>query len=253
MPIGAFLHLDYSPAVAAWVERLAVAPSERELNLYSALESGLKADGVWDDLDALQLYFVGTRLSGQALTDFRNPTRVATAVSSPGFDAKTGFTTNGSTSYIDTGYNPSTGPLYSQNSAFYAIHRADAAAATGSIGGFFNGSNGNSMLPLAGTITYRANQAAASNPTRTYTNGLYSANRSGANAHQVYVNGSLVSSGTVVSTPVVNNNIFVGRGSAASYQSGTYECFAAGRSLDATKQAALSNRISAFRTGVAAL
>jgi hypothetical protein len=82
---------------------------------------GLKADGIWPLLDRFWPYGLA-ETSTQALIDFK-ARAAATAVNSPTFTAFRGYQGNGSTSYINSNYTPSTnGVQHTQNSGSLFSH-----------------------------------------------------------------------------------------------------------------------------------
>lgn len=67
----------------------------------------LKADGNWNVMD--RMYLLANESADQGLVSLINPLSTnASPVSSPNFVIDRGYTSNGTTSYIDTNYNPAT-------------------------------------------------------------------------------------------------------------------------------------------------
>lgn len=84
----------------------------------NTLLTSMKADGVWAKLD---VFYVFAQDGGSAFAtlNWKNPNaNQSTLVSSPTFVSNGGFTGNGTSSYIDTNFNPATqGVQYTQNNA----------------------------------------------------------------------------------------------------------------------------------------
>ncbi len=224
------------------------------VSLINNLISGLINKGIWSDLDFLYVFAAHNRQS--ARVDLKTPARSAIEVDSANltFVANRHFQGNGTSSSLDLGYNPAVNAVnYAQDSASVGIWRRDSVGIGASMGGWTDATpQGVTLIASATNFTNRINQATAANPAATGAAGLYVVNRSGATAHQSYVNGTLLSSGSVASTPVVNNNFFVGQGSATSFtQTQLFACFG-GRSLDATKQKGIYDELNLYRQGVEA-
>src|SRR5262245_65846702 len=92
--------------VTAWVAAVATnggSVSSTRQGLITTCVQGLKADGIWTKLDRWWVEAAEDQPSG--LTDWK-ALDLATTVNSPTFTVDRGFTGNGSTSYIDSTYNP---------------------------------------------------------------------------------------------------------------------------------------------------
>ena len=90
-------------------------PSGGQQTLQNDLLVALKAAGVWSKLDTFA-NFATDGDSDFALIDWKRLSDY-TAVNSPTFTADEGFTGNGTSSYIDSNFDISTGTNYSLNSA----------------------------------------------------------------------------------------------------------------------------------------
>ena len=84
------------------------APSAAQQTLQNTLVTDLKTAGVWDKLDVFYV-FATDGDSDYATLNWKAPSsHQVTKVSSPSFLSNKGFQTNGSSSYLDTNYNPTT-------------------------------------------------------------------------------------------------------------------------------------------------
>lgn len=83
------------------------------------LLKSMKADGVWAKLDVFYVFAVDNNASAFATLNWKNPNaNQSTLVSSPTFVNNGGFQGNGTSSYIDTNFNPATqGVQYTLNNA----------------------------------------------------------------------------------------------------------------------------------------
>jgi hypothetical protein len=127
------------------------------------LLKSMKADGVWAKLD---VFYVFAQDGGSAFgtLNWKNPNaNQSTLVNSPTFVSNGGFTGNGTSSYIDTNFNPSTqGVQYTQNNAsrYFFTHAISGVSAFDGI----MGSNNNRMIRTSVT-SQRINSGALSLPT----------------------------------------------------------------------------------------
>src|SRR5260221_11632840 len=113
--------VQFDPATIAWVSAVianggTVSPARRQV--VDVLIKGLKLDGTFTKLDRLWMLCAENQVS--ALTDMVGLT-LATAVNAPTFTTDRGYTFDGATNYISTGYNPSlVGVNYVLNNAMVA-------------------------------------------------------------------------------------------------------------------------------------
>jgi hypothetical protein len=102
------------------------APSAAQQTLQNTLVEDLKTAGVWDKLDVFYV-FATDGDSDYATLNWKAPSSFqATKTNSPTFTADSGFAGNGSSSYLNTNYNPSTsGTNYTLNDASISIWSND--------------------------------------------------------------------------------------------------------------------------------
>lgn len=98
------------------------APSAAQQTLQNTLVEDLKTAGVWDKLDVFYV-FATDGDSDFATLNWKAPSsHQVTKVNSPTFTADGGFTGNGSSSYLNTNYNPETsGTNYTLNDASISV------------------------------------------------------------------------------------------------------------------------------------
>lgn len=115
-------------------------PSASVQTKQNTLLTSMKANGVWAKLDVFYV-FAQDGGSSFATLNWKNPAaNQAALVSSPTFVSNGGFTGNGTSSYIDTNFNPATqGVQYTQNNAsrYFFTH----AIGTGRFDGNTSGTN----------------------------------------------------------------------------------------------------------------
>ena len=135
-------------------------PSGDWLRHTDALLNTLEASGALAEID-------GLALAGEAAThcvrDIIDPTRVGALINAPTYTARAGVTTNGTTQYVDTGFNPSSHFSAASNTAFcFGVYERTNVATT-SWHGVWGGDEGAILLSprrAGGTIEGYTNSAA---------------------------------------------------------------------------------------------
>lgn len=181
--------------------------SGERFNLNTLLIRSLKASTVWPTLDRLWLF--AAENSTQALIDLK-ARATATAVNSPVFTAGRGFAGNGSTSYINSGFNASTaGGNYGQNSGTLGTW-VETADTTSTHRLFGNDSFNASELAVGSpNYSYGVNQAAlAPSNIAVATTGLLLGTRTASNAIAFYSGATQQATGSNASVALANNNTF---------------------------------------------
>jgi hypothetical protein len=181
----------YDPAAYTWATAVigdGGTVSNGRKFLVSNLIKGLKTDGVWTKLDRLWLF--AAENSQSALRDLVAAS-AATATSSPTFTTDRGYTGNGSSSYINSNFTPSTaGGLYAQDSACCG---AWCSILSGTGNNLFGASNG-TFLGIYDTSTDWIGQINSSGNTSGFTRstGLITLTRTGPGSTDggIFLNGT---------------------------------------------------------------
>lgn len=233
-----FVNAEAAAVSAAMVPE----PSNSEKADIDTLVGAMKTAGTWSLRDVIQIYAAHSQASG--LLNWKNPgTFDATLVGTPTptFTTNRDFTTDGSQNYVDTGFNPATaGGSFAQNSANLSIWSRTSAALTGSAVGWFDGTDGTTMLPRngSGQFSARINQATANGGIASNNgSGYFSVNRSGAGAAQFSKNGADIGSGTEASTALNSETLKVGRIATATYTAFACAALLAGGALTLQQRA----------------
>lgn len=219
---------------------------------------GLISDGDWASFDNILL--LANETATAALTDLVS-LRAATAVTSPTFTANQGYAGNGTTSYVNTGWNPSTmGVAYTLNSCHIAVYdrtaRSDAATV---MSAGVNATNIVNIGPRFSSLSaYGLNNVAggsAAPPANAA--GWWVCIRSDSVNTFMFRNGVQYSTtGVDTSASIPNGNIFVGgRNNAGALEVGTtdqHAIFTAGGLIPIAAQARVSARFNAYMTSLGA-
>lgn len=255
------LNTGFAAETQSFLSRISSAPSETRKRVINTLITALKSAGVWNKLDTLYVFAAADAQS--ALLNWKSSSYGASAVNTPTFTTDRGYVSNGTTSYLDTGFIPSTnGVNFAQNSA--------------SIGVWIRSTQSDVAAPLIA--------AGASDPTKsailaawrsvvgigTQLNDLTSgtvgsgiATRIGlsvldrsAGTREAYRNGASIGTDSVTSVglPTVaayvccrNNN-----GTASGFTTDQISAHFMGSHLTAAEHLALYNALSAYMTAVGA-
>lgn len=244
----------FSAEAQAYFAAMAVQPDDARKVLINNLINNLIVNGVWARLDCLFLLAATTSQAG--LLNAVNPAQTATLVNAPTFTVDRGFTTNGTTSYVDTGFNPSTaGGKYTQTLAYFGIWVNAETQFAASPAGWFDGTDGVTVNPrtAADAMNGRVNEAAAITAAAPGTSalGLSAVNRLSNSNTRLTRNGVLVQSGSAASTALNNNNLYLGRSATASYAAGRFAACAIG-SVNAATDLALYNALNTYFTAIGA-
>lgn len=225
-------------------------------NAYAALLNGLTTDGLFNSdgtssyLDALYLFATADQTT--ALLNLVSASYTATKTGTPTFTANNGYV--GSTgNYINTNFNASTAAgLYAQNSAHISVWSYGDGSGLQNIG-IYSGTLDRQHIYVHhsnGNAYFRINCDSAAGVAIANGVGFSLGNRSASSAWQGYRNGSSVTSGSDASQALENaGHTFPGGSSVL----GTDKIAGGslGASLDATKQAALYNRLLTYMQTIA--
>lgn len=248
------------PDALAYFAAMSVQPDDTRKGLLNDLIVALKDDGLWSKLDWLQLLAAHDAQAGRI--NLRNPSQVAVAVNSPAFTADRGFAGDGATSYLNTGWNPTTAssPKFAQNDAHMGLWVGTNVSAAGQV------DIGNSSSCAIISRNGASLQVAANSLTTSTLSGIATSvghslwARDGATTGAGYRDGVLLGTISTTSNAPANAPILIGcrngstNGGATPVAHSTRRIAAAhwGSTLDATDAAALYAILSAYMTAIGA-
>lgn len=221
-------------------------PSAGQQTLQNQLVVDLKAGGVWNKLDTLAVFATNGNIDF-ALIDWKRLSQY-TAVNSPTFTTNEGFTGNGTSSYVDSNFNPSTsGVNYTLNDAsrYFFPH---AFVSTGRIDGTTTTAVNSIVRSLlatqrinsgSGNLSVSFDYTAVVNPKSIHRTSLTSVD---------LFNGTSGTTGVQTSVSVLNSNQFVLR-SGTSFGSHTASAYAMGASLVA-ENTAFVNAYNTYKSAI---
>jgi hypothetical protein len=223
-------NIAYRPVnseTVALIARMTVKPDAARQRIIDATVTSLKAAGLWAKLEALWVLEAHDAQAAQRnwIADAFN----LTPVNSPTFTVDRGYAGNGSSSYLNTGFNPSLGSIFTQNSGSFGYYLS-AGTITGSnsaIGmGCSDASYATFLIPRStgnaprGRINSSAtlDYGPGSLSTRLGFTGL---TRTGSTVTNCWRNGSRSTTETTASSGRPNNNMYLlatnSSGSAAGW------------------------------------
>ena len=244
---------DFSNETTALVAAMTSRPTEARIALINTLINSLKTAGVWAKLDVLWIPAAHDSQAGRL--NWKSPSTFTLAeVSSPTFTADRGYTGNGTSSYLTTGWIPSTNGVnyVRDNASLFAWSRTSALIAAGIFGGGTAATFRIMPRSTGDFFGYLANDGTSRGPANTDGTGFYGWSRTGATATQPYKNG--VAQGAVDAT--ASTTIPAGQANLlrtnSVFSSAEIAVAAAGAGMDATENLALYNALQTYMTAIGA-
>lgn len=207
----------FSPEALALFARFTTPPTAARQILINNRINAAKASGAWDARDG---FYMMAAADAQAAglnwkQDAYNLTPSGTVA--PAFEADRGYTGDGLTGYLATGFTPSTAAgQFALNSAHLSVYSLTNAQSDGvAIGSRTTSTTGQSLLFLrtaTDNTLIRLNQDASQVTTiaSTDSSGAFVMRRSGATAGEVFRNGASLGTSAIVSTSLTAAAITIG-------------------------------------------
>jgi hypothetical protein len=234
------------------VDAMTVKPTSTRMRRIDRVIRGLKQSGVWDKLDVFYMLAAHDEQAGRL--NWKNPgTLTATAVNALTFTTDRGFAGDGSTSYLNTGYNAGTGSLgYALNDAHLsAFVLTDSATAGNDLGLIASGAAGLRVKNSAVTCLGRENDTTGGAPSAAVNVPKQIVwTRAEAATKSVYQNGGSAEAVAVVSSAVASSAFSICGG--FSFSDRQVAQASIGRSLTAAEVAAQYAYILTYMQGVGA-
>jgi hypothetical protein len=224
---------------------MSVPPPAALVPAIDGLVRSLVGAGVWAKLDMLKIQAVHDEQA--ARLNWISSDYTSTAVNSPTFTAYRGFNGNGTTSYINTGFNPGAaiGAKFIRDSAFLGLWSLTNSSNVVNDMGNWNGGWGASIQARwsDGVFTVAANSGVLANDPSDTSLGFFSWSRTNSNTLDKYFNDNLVRTQTSWSSILHNMPIYLGalnfNNSPTSFGARQYACVCSGGAVTQPVQAAL--------------
>lgn len=241
-------------ATLALIARMSVAPNETRAKLINALVRSLKDVGVWAKLDLL--YVMASHDAQAARLNWVAASYTLAAVNSPGFATDRGYAGDGSTSYLDSGFQPgvTAGSKAARNDVHlgsWSLGNADPSGADAGNANFY-------IQPRSsGNFTSRCNDTATGTASVASALGHSLISRTGSAGYSRYRDGVSLGDATAASGTPVSQNLLVGvRNSAtvpSSYTSRRIAAVSCGSGLSAGEVAALRGALATYLAALGAV
>jgi hypothetical protein len=221
-------------------------PSAGQRTLQNQLVVDLKAGGIWSKLDTFAV-FATDGDSDYALIDWKRLSDY-TAFNSPTFTTNEGFTGNGTSSYINTNWNPNTqGVNYTQNDACFGGWRLNNINNPASR---FMGATITISMRDDNNVVHRINGSGnASSSLNGAGIGLRVLNRTNSTDIQMIVDNTLQTSTQTSVTPPSSNLHLLSRGDGSSFSLSQIATALAGANL-VTESTDLYNALNTYITSI---
>ena len=158
-------------------------PSANQQILQNNLLRALKTFGIWNKLDSFAMFATDGDV-GFSLICWKRLVKM-TAVNSPTFTANEGFTGNGTSSRINSGFTPDGSGNYKLNAASFGVF----VKTQGTNSEFLAGAGSNTRMRAAGSSLNRINSSSINGTFNFNILGLSHLNKSSATDVQCIVNG----------------------------------------------------------------
>jgi len=236
------------PAAAALIARMSPAPSAARAIVINNLIVALKAADIWAYLDIL--YITAAFSSQSARLNWINSSYTLTPVSAPTFVVDRGYSGDGSTNYLDTGYVPS-GNMQQNNSHMGYWCLTDLSATMFDLGNAFNTMIGRDV---GGNLRVRARSNSTPSNSVPSSIGYSIWSRNASNSYFVAKNGSVLSTYTDASTAGIGSALWICGKSDSTVGYSTRQIAAAhgGASLTSQKATLFYSALNTYMQAVGA-
>ena len=240
------------PQTRALVARMSLAPAASRVRMIDTLVRALLAAGIWAKLDAL--WMLAAHDEQAARLNWVSAAYTMTAVNSPTFTVDRGFNGNGTTSYMNTTFNPVTavGPKFVRDSAFLGIWSLTDSAINSNDIGAFNGSIGASIHARLTSNVFNgfANGGALTADPSPTSRGFFAWSRPNSSTADKYINDTRVRTQASASAAFNNLPFYVGginqNGALSGPNTRQYACVVIGGALGVEEAAVLYSAIRAY-------
>lgn len=244
------------PEAAAFIARLPTPPSNARKIVINNLFKALVVAGVLPKLDLLQIY--AADVQANALINWISGSFNASVVNSPTFTADRGFVgVSGTTSYLQSGYTPSSGPKWGQNDhSFGRWLRTGPGGGAMDMGAYETATLKSAYIQSYVGTNYIASDSGTQRTVSTDPLGSVTVNRSSSGSYDIYKDGAFSTNVTAASRAGSTLEMFVCAynldGAATTISANQVGAVWMGASLTSGEIAALHNAVDAYMTAVGA-
>ena len=251
--VSSSIQTGYVSAYQTVYDSLTTPPHDTVASAQNTMISSIVSPGTWAKLDVFVFYAQSTNGGGEALINWINPgTGDASLVGGVTFTANEGITPNGSTTYSNTNYNPSSDAVqYTLNSCSIGCYIRNDIQSGGTVFGARDATARTVLYPYhtSGDQTFEyINNTSVKNTAVSDSQGMYIITRTASDVHTTYKNGS-GSSGGQVSNAIPNAVFFVGgTNNSGLSDEGTWQvaCWFAGGGLTESDANVITNAVETY-------
>lgn len=232
------------------IARMNPAPTAARITLINNLIVSLKAADIWNSLDVL--YVLAAHDAQAARLNWKTAQFNITEVNSPSFATDRGYTGNGTSSYLLTGWRATDGVNFTLNAAsMWVWSRSDIIESISCCG--VVASNGLTISPRgAANMAATLNENVASGRTNGNGAGLFGVTRADSATRKYWRNGAQVGADVSAATVSLNGSQVRICGAAAStFSAREIAAFATGASLTGL-EASFYTALNTYMTAVGA-
>jgi len=245
----------FTPQALALFARMSPTPSPARKVLINQTIAALIGAGVWTKLDVLQIYAADAQAN--ALLNWISSSYNSTAVNSPTFTADRGFTGDGVSAYLNTGYAASSGPKWGQNDhSFGRWLRTGPGGGGMDLGAYEVGTLKSAYINSNVTGSYISLDSGTQQLISSSPIGSVTINRSSSGSFDIYKSGTFVSNVSAVSRGGSTLNMYVLAYNfdavAATFSTNQIGAIYIGQALSAGEISALHTALQNYMTGVGA-
>lgn len=249
---------SYSAEATAYFAAMSVQPDATRKGLLANCIDAIVAGGAWTPLDGLTITAMHNEQA--ARVDARNPARIAGVAVAPTFLADRGYTSNGTSQYLTTGFNPSTaGGAYTMDACSMGVWVGTDV----NNGAQFEMGNSNATINTRSstTLSTTIQSAATTNFAGATTSvGLSAWTRNSSSLVSGYKNGALLLSTTSTSTALRNaeflicavNSSTTGTVTPGNYTTRRIQALYYGGALTTGQHLTIYNALAAYMAAVGA-
>lgn len=239
----------------ALIARMSVTPNKTRQTIIDRAVKGLKAAGVWSKLDAL--WMMAAHDPQAARLNWIGSSFNLQAVNSPSFLANRGYMSDGSSSYLNTQFNPATAtsPKFTQNSAHLGSFCVTSTNAGFDIGiGTARLAAGSAIATCAARMNSTTQPSAPNGGSAV---GHTVADRANSATMTLTKDGVQVGSGAAVSAAVGSATFFVlgynTGATAALFTTRRVGCVHVGGSLTESERQAMADVLTTYMAAIGAI
>jgi hypothetical protein len=254
----------YDPSTIQYIEQLNPKPHGLWISAVDRLVRQLKVNGNWGQLDRFWIFAAENQQNARVSLVNPSSTQITEAPSGGtlNWTALSGYTADGTNSYLNSNYNPSINAInYKQNNASFGVYCLNTPNHTvnRSAMGAFNNTTGEGDFFTLISTTNATNAginsiSSGTGPTTNSSKGYFAVSRTTSSSFNFIQNSISTSSGANTSEALTNNNFYICGtntfGSGAGPKSSLYQLSMAFVGSGSINQLALYNAFQTFATTI---